>query len=156
MRAQRATLLALLALACMPTSSSVTSPCPHRPLWARARGSANPDLFLERPQLGSARVCAERDGSPWGRRSTVVGEERREQCLMAPRKDGATGERIGGDGCERPSETGGEVPERMRWGVLGRLRGGGLLGVSTGDEETTTAGKPLPFMTRIRGHHRSS
>ena len=40
MRTHRAALLAALALAFMPTSSSDTSPCPHRPLWSSMRWGA--------------------------------------------------------------------------------------------------------------------
>ncbi|KAJ1486234.1 hypothetical protein T484DRAFT_1891193 [Baffinella frigidus] len=70
-RTQRAAFLAALALAFVPISASVTSPCPHTPLGARARGRADPALFLQRPALDSLqagrkekRVCVS-SGERW-------------------------------------------------------------------------------------------
>lgn len=119
-RTQRAAFLAALALAFVPISASVTSPCPHTPLGARARGRADPALFLQRPALDSTRVGTERAGSPWGHRSAVGGEGRQTLCLWTPGKEGST---VGDD--RSPSGAEGEARVRFKWGALGRMRGGG-------------------------------
>ncbi|KAJ1480680.1 hypothetical protein T484DRAFT_1900702 [Baffinella frigidus] len=108
-RAQREALLAALVLAFMPISSSATSPGPHSPLWARARGRAEPALVLLRPPLGSAHVCTCRDGSPWGHMCTAAGGKRHAKYHSIPGEEGAAGERFGDDSCERPSGAEGEL-----------------------------------------------
>jgi len=107
MRTQRDALLAALVLAFMPISSSVTSPGPHSPLWARPRGTAVPALLLLHPPLDIVRNNCARAGLPWGHLSAGAWEARRD------------------DGWERPSGAERELLACMRWAAVGRMRAGG-------------------------------
>ena len=99
MQTQRDELLAALVLAFMPISSSVTSPGPYSPPWARPRGTAVPALLLLDPPLDIARSNSAGDDSPRGH--------------------------FRDDGWERPIWAERELLACMRWQAVRRMRGGG-------------------------------